>query len=263
MYYSVKNIKSPRIDAIPSEFFLKIYKDTLNPYITELLNYIIELRELTDVWICGIRSAILKDGSRDQIDNYRGITILPNIETIFGIAVYKRLYFVNEAFDDADKFNNGFVCDSRTSDNMFIVNGLIQRQLVLGKPLFVCFFDFAKAFELINRHILVYKIIKNRWKGRVIDTIKSLYKQCHFRVKCAGKISLPILNQLCVNQGGVASGLLLCKYMQDISDYLGRDAGVYISKEIVVHNLWVDDLILFSDSVEGLQKQFNGQILCK
>ena len=94
----------------------------------------------------------------------------------------------------------------------------------------------------------------------MIDTIRSLHKQGHFRVKCAGKISRPILNQLCVNQGGVASGLLLRKFMQDISDYLGKEAGVYISKEIVVHILWVDDPILFPDSVEGLQKQLNGHI---
>ena len=144
------------------------------------------------------------------------------------------------------------MCDSRTSDNMFIVNGLIERQLALGKPLFVCFVDFAKAFDLVNRHILFYKIIRNGWKGRVIDTIRSLYKQGHFRVKCAGKISPPILNQLGVNQGGVASGLLFRKYMQDISEYLSKEVGVCVSKEIVVHLLWADDLILFSDSAEGL-----------
>ena len=166
----LKNNKSPGTDGIPSEFF-KMCKDTLVPYITEIFNYIIEFREFPDVWACGIRSAIFKNGSRAEVDNYRGITILPIMEKIFEIALYKRLYFVNEAFDDVDKFNGGFVCDSRTSDNLFIVNGLIERQLALGKPLFVCFVDFAKAFDLINRHILFYKIIKNGWKGRVIDTI--------------------------------------------------------------------------------------------
>ena len=120
------------------------------------------------------------------------------MEWIFGIAVYKRLYFVNEAFDDVDKFNGGFVCDSRTSDNMFIVNSLIERQLALGKPLFVCFVDLLKPFTmyLVNRHIIFYKIIRNGSKGRVVDTMRTLYKQGHFRVKCAGKISPPILYQL-------------------------------------------------------------------
>ena len=109
---------------------------------------------------------------------------------MFENAVYKRLYFVNEAFDDVDKFNGGFVCDRRTSDNLFIVNGFIERQLALGKPLFVCFVDFTKAFDLINHTVLQDN--QNGWKGRVIETIRSLYKQGHFRVKCAGKLNQPI-----------------------------------------------------------------------
>ena len=44
----------------------------------------------------------------------------------------------------------------------------------------------------------------------------------------------------------------------NIIDYLSKEVGVCISKDIVVHLLWADDLILFSDSVEGLQKQLDG-----
>ena len=46
--------------------------------------------------------------------------------------------------------------------------------------------------------------------------------------------------------------------MQDISEYLSKEVGICVSKEIVVHLLWADDLILFSDSAEGLQKQLDG-----
>ena len=122
----------------------------------------------------------------------------------------------------------------------------------------VCFVDFSKAFDLVNRHILFYKIIRDGWKGRVIDTLRELYAHSHFRAKRASKISPPISNQIGVNQGGVALGLLFRKYMQDISDYLSKVVDVCISNEIIVHRLWADDLILFSDTTEGLQKQLNG-----
>ena len=184
------------------------------------------------------------------------------MEKIFEIAVYKRLYFVNETFDDVDKYNGGFLCNSRTSAILFIINSLIERQRALGKSLFVCFVDFSKAFDLVNRHTLFYKIIRYGWKGKVFDTIRDLYAQSHFRVKRAGKISPPIFNQLAVNQGGVASGLLFRKYLQYIRAYLSKAVGVCISNEIIVHLLWADDLILFSDTTEGLQKQLNGLHKC-
>ena len=65
------------------------------------------------------------------------------MEKIFEDAVYRQLTFVNEAFDEFDKYNNRFLNGSRTSDNLFIFNGLVERQLFLGRALYVCFVDFS------------------------------------------------------------------------------------------------------------------------
>ena len=40
--------------------------------------------------------------------------------------------------------------------------------------------------------------------------------------------------------------------------YLSTEHGVCIGNEIVAHLLWADDLILFSDTFHGLQKQLHG-----
>ena len=60
---------------------------------------------------------------------------------------------------------------TRTADNLLILNSLIQRQLTLGKSLFVCSVDFSKAFDMVNRFILFYKLLQLGWSGRVIDNI--------------------------------------------------------------------------------------------
>ena len=46
--------------------------------------------------------------------------------------------------------------------------------------------------------------------------------------------------------------------MADIGNYLNTEYGVVLSDEIIVHLLWADDLILFSDTQQGLQKLLNG-----
>ena len=74
----------------------------------------------------------------------------------------------------------------RTADNLFIIKGLIQRQLLMGKSLVLCFIDFSKAFDLVNRDILFFKIMKSGWYGRVIDTLRNLYKKTSFRVNHKG-----------------------------------------------------------------------------
>ena len=249
--------KSPGIDDISAEF-IKVCKNTLADCILNALNYIIESQDFLQTWASGLRSAVYKGGKRTLVDNFRGITILPIMEKIFEIVVYKRFSFIEEAFNEIDRYNGGFLRGSRTSDNMFILNGLIERQLVLGRSLFVCFVDFSKAFDIINRNIWFYKLLNGGWRGRVIDTLRSLYDKSQFRVKRNGKLSPVINNYSGVNQGRISSGLLFRKYMADLGDYLNAEYGVVISDEIIVHLLWADDLILFSDTEKGLQNLLNG-----
>ena len=102
---------------------------------------------------------------------------------------------------------------------------------------------------MVNRTILFYKLVSSGWRGRVIDTFRSLYGKTHFQVKRNGRLSRPIQNNLGVNQGGISSWLMFRKYMSDLSTYLSSEVGIAISN---------DDLILFSDTPSGLQKQING-----
>ena len=254
---SLKKGKSTGCDKIPAEF-IQCCKDNLVNDITNILNYAIEKREFPQSWTQGVRSPIYKNGDRKNANNYRGITVLPIFEKIFEITIYNRLQFVNEAFCKTDELNGGFLKGRRTSDNIFILNGLIKRQLLLGKSLYVCFVDFSKAFDLINRHILFNKLVQSGWHGKIMDTLRNLYKKIHFRLKQDGKLGPSIFDRMGVNQGGNASGFLFRKYMADLSSYLKDEFGVIIDDMILGHLLWADDLILFSDTLAGIKRQLHG-----
>ena len=255
---NLKNGKASGIDAISNEI-LKYSKDIMTPHIVNTLNYIIENRTYPDAWAYGLKSPVPKPGNPKDVDNYRGITILPIMTKIFEFIVNNRLTFVNEAFGRIDEYNGGFLKGSRTSDNIFILKSLIDRQLYLGKKLYVVFVDFSKAFDFINRNILFYKIVKSGITGRIIDTVRDMYRKTKCKVKTTDGLSPEINNFFGVNQGGTLSPLLFRKYLADMSDYLHRTEGIVINEhKIISHILWADDLILFSDSPKGLQLQMDG-----
>ena len=253
----LKTGRSAGADFLPPEF-IKHLKEDLKCDITDIFNYIIEKRTFPKKWAEGIKSSIYKAGDKTNPNNYRGITVPRIFEKIFEQVIMNRLQFLNEAFNHIDETNGGFLKGRRTSDNIFILQGLIQKQLLMGQKLFVCFIDFSKAFDLISRYILFYKLMKGGWGGRVIETFKDLYEKTEFRVKCKGKISSYIENSLGVNQGGIASGLLFRKYMADLSEYLRAECGILIGEEVLTHLLWADDLVLISDSLAGIKKQLAG-----
>ena len=121
------------------------------------------------------------------------------------------------------------------------------------------------SFPMQHLYVIVYLhlfsdalTIKGGLTGRVIDTLRNLYSKTHYRVKRGGKLSPAIESLTGVNQGGAASGILFRKYLQDLNEYLKKDAGVCIGETLVAHLLWADDLVLFSNTEKGIQKQLNG-----
>ena len=133
---NLKLNKAPGYDGVISEF-LKFCKPTFCSDLTLLFNYMIVQRHFPDHWAEGVRSPIFKSGSKFNCANYRGITVLSVFEKVFEIVVLSRLEFTSDAFDKMDRYNGGFTKGSRTSDNNFIIHGLVQRQLHLGKQLIV------------------------------------------------------------------------------------------------------------------------------
>ena len=243
---------------IPAEF-IKACKEELLEDITLILNYFIDNENFPEQWSEGIRSSIHKAGSKLETGNYRGITVLPVFEKIFETAVHRRLEFIDNTFCRTDKYNGGFSKDSQTSDNIFILNSLIRRQLLLNKGIIIVWFDFSQAFDIMNRAITFYKIIKSGLHGRIINTLRNLYTKTVFRVKHEGKLSEKIQQFVGVNQGGNASPIIFKKYLNDMKDYLKEHTGVVLSDdEILVYLLWADDLITVSTSVQDAQKQLDG-----
>ena len=124
---SLKNNKSHGDDLLPAEF-IKGCKAELLPSGTDVLNYIINNGDFPDIWVEGLRSPVFKTGEITNRNNHRGITVLSVFTKIFGTAVNNRLNFVATVYDCGDRFNGGFTKGSITSDNIFILQGLIERR---------------------------------------------------------------------------------------------------------------------------------------
>ena len=248
--------KAPGVDHIPAEL-IKHCKIIFSDTITEVLNYIVEKRDFPECWAEGLRSAIHKSGRYEVPENYGDITILPVLEKVFEIPVYKIISFANEAFCKIDQHNGGFLEGRRTADNLFVINGLAQRQMLLNRNLILCFVDSSKAFDTVNRSVLFYKIMKCGWYGKVIDTLRSLYTKTKFRVKHQGRLSHLMDNVMRVNQGGVASGFLFRKYMSDFGTFLDSECGICVEEKIIVHILWADLILIFYSKAECKSNQMD------
>ncbi len=253
---ALKKGKSPGSDGVPIDVFISI-KEGLTPFLVHLFNYVFDNGSFPATWSTGIISPVPKVPLPKASDQFRRISLLPSIAKIFDTIINTRLEFIDAAFHLDDVFNGGFKKGSRTSDNLFILNGIIQKYRALGTPVYVCFVDFKRAFDCLNRLLLFSKLYQNGFSSKLLNVMIDMYSKTKSRIKWKNFLSNTFQDIFGVNQGGVTSPYLFKSFLKDLGDALDDSCGVVIFDKILKHLLWADDLFLVSTSAEKMQKQIN------
>ena len=87
-----------------------------------------------------------------------------------------------------DKFSDGFKKDSAAVDNMFILVSIIQQGCFMKKPLYIAFVDFWRAFDIVNRSIMFYKLINKKIDGKLIRLLHNVYETTKGRICLNGVV---------------------------------------------------------------------------
>ena len=148
----------------------------------------------------------------------------------------------------------GFVPGNQCSNAHVIIQYLIQKYCHRqGKKLYGCFVDFSKAFDTISREKLFEKLLKHGINGNFYNVIKNMYFNDETRIKVGDYLSDVIYPNQGVRQGCILSPLLFNIYLSDLPSMLeaGR-TGPKINGKTFNSIIWADDLVMFSESEEGL-----------
>ena len=121
--------------------------------------------------------------------------------------------------------------------------------------LYSCFIDFSKAFDTIPRDTLLKKLLGFGVDGNFFNIIKNIYTNDKVCVKHEDKITDAFGVNLGVKQGCILSPLLFNIFLADLPQLLEddmRSTGPELRHPSCL--FWADDIVLFSESEEGLHK---------
>ena len=68
-----------------------------------------------------------------------------------------------------------------TSENIFVLHGIITHMINQGKNMYCSFIDFSKAFDYVERNSLWSKLIKLAIRGKMMTILKSMYSSVKSR----------------------------------------------------------------------------------
>ena len=103
----------------------------MKPYLHKLFNVIISTGTYPGLWGEGFIVPIFKKGDIENVENYRGITLLSVVGKLFTSILNNRLNDWAENYNVYIEAQAGFRKGMGTTDNIFILHGLIHALIIM------------------------------------------------------------------------------------------------------------------------------------
>ena len=202
---SLKPKKATGSDNIPSYIFKGCANFLLAP-LKYLFNLSFKQGCFPDKLKESIVTPIFKKGKRNNIMDYRPISLLNNLGKIFEKIIYKSIF--SQVSDKISVYQHGFLPDRSTITNLCIFCEHVSNAILNKQQLDVIYTDCAKAFDKVDHGILIRKLKDLGFSGRSLKLLDSYLSGRSQRVKVGNILSFLYFATSGVPQGSNLGPLL-------------------------------------------------------
>lgn len=257
----LKTGKAPGIDSIANEHLRDLPVDSILP----MFNLIWQQGKVPSRWNTGIIVPLPKSDDASSLDQTRGITLMSCVCKLFGKVLERRLWKFVEGKELLCSEQGGFRKGRECMGHATVLYETLWRRNREGKPTFVGFVDFSKAFDRVWRNGLFVKLHRKGIRGRMLSMLRALYAESWARVQVNDEFTRPFRVKSGVKQGDVLSPLLFLIFIDDLLKEL-KDSGIglrvpgvkrdtpFTALALLAALGWADDLVLLAASPEKLQR---------
>ena len=248
----LKNDKAAGPDNIVNEFLCNA-SPAVKLFLLILFNKIIELEYFPSSWAVGRVVPVFKKGDKNNVNNYRGLTIISCLAKLFTKIMNDRLTLWVDSQQLLTDAQYGFRKNRSTVDCLFIIQGLIDIIFAKGLKLYVCFIDYEKAYDLIDRACLFHKLLKLNVSSKCINIFKDMYKKMKLTLHDDAE-NRYFSSNVGLLQGESTSPLLFSLFVNDLENSLPDEkVGINVVNILIKLLMFADDMAIFSTTIEGLQ----------
>lgn len=237
-------------DIMPN--VIKQCKDHITKPLAHIFNLSIQQGIVPKPLKCALVTPIFKSGCPDEFNNYRPISVLPCFSKLLERLLFNRLYNYLSTNDLLTDNQFGFRKKISTEMAIIIAIDLITKAIDKKEHVIGLFLDLRKAFDTVNKEILIQKLERYGIRGNALKWFNSYLDGRTQKVKCLGDISDVKDIVIGVPQGSILGPLLFILFINDLPN---------ISEEFKAI-MFADDTTLFisDEDIETLTVSFNREL---
>ena len=221
-------------DQISSHMIL-LCDDSITVPLKLIFDQILATGIYPDSWKLANVTPIYKKGDKQNVKNYRPISLLPIFGKLFEKILVNQLYEYFTSNDLITKNQSGFRSGDSTSNQLTDLVNQIHKALENRYEVRAVFLDISKAFDKVWHEGLLFKLNQNGVMGNMSKLLKNYLTNRKQRVVLNGSSSSFFDVESGVPQGSVLGPLLFLIYINDLE--------VDIKSKI---KFFADDTMLFS-----------------
>lgn len=211
----LKEKTSPGYDEVSVRLIKDLMPENVSCFTNIVNKSIIECQFPEELKIAKI-IPVFKKGRKDCIENYRPIAILPTFAKIIEYILYDQLmnFLQNTNFFHPDQY--GFLPKSGTEIAAVNFVQKITEDIDKGKLASAIFIDLRKAFDNVNRPLLIKKLCDMNVTNDVIVLVISFLSNRQQFVCIGNECSEKVLSKYGVPQGSRLASLFFLIFINDI-----------------------------------------------
>ena len=150
---------------------------------------------------------------------------------------------------------NGFRQKRSCSEHIFTLTTILRNRQNENKPTYAAFLDAEKAFDRIDRNLMLYKLLKIGVKGFMYENIKCIYSEATCSINVNNILTEWFKTDSGVIQGDTLSPTLFNIFINDmVNEVNALNLGIpFDDGNRLSILLYADDIVVLSETEAGLQ----------
>ena len=224
------------------------------PYIAESVTYIcnqsIKMSEFPEKWKEAKVTPLHKGGTKDDLNNYRPISILPTMSKLLEKHIHDSLMTFLVKLNLLHKNQSGFRPNHSCETALIGMVSKWLESINIGSLIGTVMIDFKKAFDLVDHSVLLKKLKHYKLSHQALSWFASYLSKRKQKVSLNNIISDDEMITDGVPQGSILGPLLFLMFINDLplytdsatTDFYADDTTLYVvgeSLETIERNLQV------------------------